>query len=249
MASLVDWHARYTQQAGWTFQTREYLYAKTKLSEAGNVLEVGCGTGALLTGFPSNTRAAIFGLDINPDNARQAQKNAHPAGIICGDGHYLPHADGCFDIVLCHFLLLWVEYPVAVLREMKRVTRSGGAVMALAEPDYSGRIDYPPSLEPLGRWQAESLGRQGADPDAGRKLRGWFTSAGITPIESGIMAGGWSASPSTADRELEWEVINSDLAGFVQRDEINKLKSLDEAAWASGARVLFVPTFYAWGRV
>jgi hypothetical protein len=63
------------------------------------------------------------------------------------------------------------------------------------------------------------------------------------------MAGGWSASPSTADRELEWEVIYSDLAEFVQRDEINKLKSLDEAAWVSGARVLFVPTFYAWGRV
>jgi SAM-dependent methyltransferase len=249
MASLLDWHARYTQQAGWTSQIREYLYAKAKLSEAGKVLEVGCGTGALLAEFPSITRADIFGLDINPDNARQAKKNAPPAGISCGDGHYLPHSDGCFDIVLCHFLLLWVESPAAVLREMKRVTRSGGAVMALAEPDYSGRIDYPPSLEPLGRWQAESLRRQSADPDAGRKLRGWFTSAGISPIESGIMAGGWSASPSVAERELEWEVINSDLAEFVQRDEINKLKSLDEVAWASGARVLFVPTFYAWGRV
>jgi ubiquinone/menaquinone biosynthesis C-methylase UbiE len=112
MASLVDWHARYTQQASWTSQIREYLYAKAKLSEARNVLEVGCGTGALLTGFPSITHADIFGLDINRDNARQAKKNAPLAGITCGDGHYLPHADGCFDIVLCHFLLLWVESPV-----------------------------------------------------------------------------------------------------------------------------------------
>ena len=99
-------------------------------------------------------------------------------------------------MAFCHFLLLWVQSPQDILKEMKRVVQPGGAVLALAEPDYTGRIDYPPELEPLGRWQAESLRKQGADPDAGRKLRHWFVSAGITPIESGIMAGGWSNSPS-----------------------------------------------------
>ena len=49
---------------------------------------------------------------------------------------------------------------------------------------------------------------------------------------------------------MEWAVINSDLAGIrFQPAEIQKIKSLDEKAWASGERVLFVPTFYAWGRV
>jgi SAM-dependent methyltransferase len=249
MTPQVDWHARYLQQAGWTAKTRIYLYERARITRAHHVLEVGCGTGALLTEFPPLTKAEIHGLDISLDNARLARKNATAARITCGDGHHLPFPDGCFDIVCCHFLLLWVESPIAVLIEMKRITRPGGALLAMAEPDYAGRIDYPPELEPLGRWQAESLLKQGADPDAGRKLKGWFVSAGITPIESGIMAGGWPGIPSPKEQEMEWAVIKADLDGTIPLAEIQRIKSADEKAWASGERVLFVPTFYAWGRV
>jgi SAM-dependent methyltransferase len=249
MVPQVNWHARYLQQAGWTSRTRSYLYEKAEFTKALRILEVGCGTGALLTEFPALTTAEIHGLEISPDNARMAHRNASTARLTCGDGHFLPYPDGCFDIVFCHFLLLWVKSPSIVLKEMKRVTRPGGAVLALAEPDYSGRIDYPPDLVPLGRWQAESLLKQGADPDAGRKLKGWFVSAGIVSIESGIMAGGWSGYPSREDQEMEWSVIKSDLAGTIPPAEIQRIKSVDEKAWASGERVLFVPTFYAWGKV
>lgn len=249
MAPQVDWHARYLQQAGWTSKTRKYLYEKADFNKAHRILDVGCGTGALLTEFPALTTAEIHGLDISLDNARMASRNASAAGITCGDGQYLPYPDGCFDIVFCHFLLLWVKFPVIILKEMKRVTRPGGAVLALAEPDYAGRIDYPPELVPLGRWQADSLLKQGADPDAGRKLKGWFVSAEIDPIESGIMAGGWSGFPSSQEQEMEWSVIESDLAGTIPPTEIQSIKSVDEKAWASGERVLFVPTFYTWGRV
>jgi SAM-dependent methyltransferase len=249
MAPQVDWHARYLQQAGWTSKTRRYLYEKVDFTKAHRILEVGCGTGALLAEFPSLNPAEIHGLDISLENARMACRNASAAGITCGDGHHLPYPDGSFDSVFCHFLLLWVKSPITVLKEMKRITRPGGSVLALAEPDYTGRIDYPPELVQLGRWQAESLLKQGADPDAGRKLKGWFVSAGIVPIESGIMAGGWSGFPSPEEQEMEWSVIESDLAGTIPPAEIQSIKSVDEKAWASGERVLFVPTFYAWGRV
>ncbi len=249
MPPTVDWHERYLQQAGWTSQTRNYLYEKSSLRSARNILDVGCGTGALLIDLPALTQARIFGLDLSLDASQQAQDHAPSAKIVCGDGHQLPYPDGFFDITFCHFLLLWVASPVDVLKEMKRVTRPGGCVLALAEPDYSGRIDYPSLLEPLGHWQAESLCKQGADPDSGRKLKGWFSSAGIAPIESGIIPGGWPGSPLPGQRELEWAVLESDLAGFIPSDEIMKLKSLDQAAWTRGERVLFVPTFYAWGRV
>jgi SAM-dependent methyltransferase len=249
MASQLDWHARYMQQAGWTSSTRRYLYEKAEITKARRTLEVGCGTGALLTEVPALTKAETNGLDISLDNTRIARQNASTARLTCGDGHHLPYPDGCFDIVFCHFLLLWVKSPVAVLKEMKRVTRPGGALLAMAEPDYAGRIDYPPELVPLGRWQAESLLKQGADPDAGRKLKGWFVSAGIVPIESGIIAGGWTGFPTLEDQEMEWSVIKSDLAGSIPPAEIQRMKSADENAWVSGERVLFVPTFYTWGRV
>ena len=97
---------------------------------------------------------------------------SHPQyQVDLGDAHQLPLADGCFDVCLCHFLLLWVTDPIQVLQEMYRVTRSGGVVMALAEPDYGSRIDYPQELSLLGKWQMDSLEQQGADPFIGRKLR------------------------------------------------------------------------------
>jgi len=248
MSRVVDWHTRYTQQARWTAPMRHYLYDRAALAGAQKVLEVGCGTGTLLSELPSFTRAEIVGLDVDRKAAHQARHNAQSAVITCGDGQALPYPDQTFDIVFCHFLLLWVPSPVEALKEMRRVARAGGAMLALAEPDYSARIDYPPEFEPLGRWQAESLRKQGADPDAGRKLRGWFVSAGILPLESGIMAGGWSGPPSLEERSLEWAVIESDLAGQIPGQDLQKIKKLDEAAWERGERVLFVPTFYAWGR-
>ena len=47
----MDWHARYVQQARWTNQLRHYLYRKAGLRDGQQILEVGCGTGAVLGDF------------------------------------------------------------------------------------------------------------------------------------------------------------------------------------------------------
>ena len=79
-----------------------------------------------------------------------------------------------FDICLCHFLLLWIANPLAALKEMRRIVKPGGWVLALAEPDYGSRIDFPPELEALGQAQSKALQSQCADVSVGRKLRGLF---------------------------------------------------------------------------
>jgi hypothetical protein len=133
---------------------------------------------------------------------------------------------------------------------MRRVTRPGGAVMALAEPDYGGRIDYPDKLALLGEWQIESLKRQGADPLMGRKLTGLFHKTGLESVETGVLGGQWSESPDWAAWESEWAVLESDLKKTFQDFESWKvIKDLDKSAYEKGERVLFVPTFYALGFV
>jgi hypothetical protein len=132
---------------------------------------------------------------------------------------------------------------------MKRVTRSGGSVLALAEPDYTGRVDKPEALAPLGRWQAESLRRQGADPGLGRRLAELFHQTGIRLLETGPMRGGGERPLSPRERELEWAVLEADLAGVAPAEEVQKLKQLDEEAWEGGERVLHVPTYFAHGVV
>jgi ubiquinone/menaquinone biosynthesis C-methylase UbiE len=161
----MDWHKRFVQQAAWTSEIRLYLFERAGMQAAKRVLEVGCGTGAILSGLA--TQAVMHGLDKDQARLSEARRHAPKANLACADALALPYASGIFDITFCHFLLLWVGDPFLALREMKRVTRPGGSILALAEPDYGARVDKPDELAVLGRWQTESLRRQGADPFIG----------------------------------------------------------------------------------
>ncbi len=244
----MNWHSRYVQQARWTETLRAYLFQKAGLAAATRILDLGCGTGALLEQLPAKPGAAMHGADLSLPAVMEASVHAPGAHLLCADGAALPYADSSFDLAFCHFLLLWVNKPRQVLGEMRRVTRPGGAVLVLAEPDYGGRIDYPPQLAELGRWQAAALRGQGADPEMGRKLAGLLAEAGLKQVVTGILGGEWAAS-APEEREMEWTVLQADLAGQIPGHDLQKMKQIDEAAWQNGQRVLFVPTFFAWGRV
>jgi ubiquinone/menaquinone biosynthesis C-methylase UbiE len=241
----MDWHARYTQQAGWTRELREYLFKRSGLASAERVLEVGCGTGAVLSGIKTK---ALHGLDLLPASLMAARIHAPAASLTCADALSLPYPDDSFDITFCHFLLLWVPDPHTALLEMKRVTRPDGHVLALAEPEYSARTDEPPGLAVLGRWQAQALERQGADPRLGGRLAELFYRAGIELVETGAIQSRGEEAFSPAEWDLEWAVLEDDLAGSIPAEEIQHLKTLDAGARARGERALHVPTYFAWGR-
>ena len=242
----MDWHRRYLQQASWTRDLRAYLFKQAGLDEASRVLEVGCGTGAILAELP--TQKSLHGLDIEPVALAQCRIYSSHAVLVQGDALQLPYMSKTFDIVYCHFLLLWVEDPLQALLEMKRVTRKDGYMLAFAEPDYTARVDEPRELIPLGQWQAESLRRQGADPELGRRLGDLFFRAGIELLETGTIQGAES-EPSAEDWETEWAVLESDLAGLgISSVDIHKMKHLDRQARLRGERTLHVPTYFAWGR-
>jgi SAM-dependent methyltransferase len=246
--SLEAWHARFGQQAGWTRDLRRYLYERAPLAEARRVLEVGCGTGVITADLAACSPASIHGLDLSFSHLHFARQHDAATGFACGDALALPYADGAFDFTCCHFFLLWVSRPAVALAEMRRVTRAGGAVLALAEPDYGGRIDYPPELARLGQWQREALKRQGADPEMGRQLGGLLRRAGLQSVETGVLGGQWGAAPAAEARASEWAVLQADLRQTVAPEVLRQLQAQDAAAWRRGERVLFVPTFYAWGR-
>jgi SAM-dependent methyltransferase len=245
----MNWHSRFLQQATWTRDLRAYLFERAGLVRCRQVLEVGCGTGAILSDL--TTPAALHGLDLDPARLSEARRHAPAAALTRGNALALPYPGGVFDITFCHFLLLWVGDPRLALSEMKRVTRKGGAVLALAEPDYESRLDEPAALAPLGRWQTESLRRQGADPGLGSRLARLFQQAGIGLIESGPLQTGSASgrqTPSPEEWELEWAVLEDDLAGRVPEQEFGRMKQLDQQAWERGERLFHVPTYFAWGR-
>lgn len=248
-------HERYLQQASWTRKLRAYLLEKADLIRARRVLEVGCGTGAILrdtaawNGGASGSAFNLLGLDLAVEPLRQCRLHAPFAHLTQGDALALPFPNQAFDITYCHFLLLWVKDPELAVLEMKRVTRHGGSVLALAEPDYSARIDEPPALAALGELQDRSLARRGANTSIGARLANLFDICGLKIVETGTIASWQPADYSSQEFAGEWAVLREDLAGMLPEAELNRLMLLDSAARKQGERVLHVPTYFIHAQV
>lgn len=247
--NLEDWHLRFTQQAQWTEQIRAYLYQHCALTNTQRVLEVGCGTGIITTDIKNRYPVQIFGVDKNFASLQFATKISRSDGWLAADGEGLPFVSGSFDVTVCHFLLLWVKNPFQALNEMRRVTQSGGYVIAMAEPDYGGRIDYPPELVQIGLMQTNALIQQGADPTIGRKLNQLFHAVGLESIQVGCLGGHWDSPPSKLAWESEWTILASDIGDQLDQTLLAYLRTADADAWKNGSRTLFVPTFFAIGQV
>lgn len=247
--TALQWHQRFLQQAQWTSDLRRYIYREIDQFPVKSILDVGCGTGALLDEFLDFSPTGVHGLDINLEFLSFSRGNNAQAKLTCGDARTMPYAADSFDMLVCHYLLLWVNDPGQVLAEMVRVANAGATIVALAEPDYGGRIDYPEALSTLGDRQKASLRSQGADTHMGRKLRALFSQAGLEGVETGVLGGQWKGPVSPEERASEWSVLANDLEGLIEDEDIEALMDLEAAAWEAGERVLYVPTFYAMGRV
>ncbi|MEX1143546.1 MAG: methyltransferase domain-containing protein [Anaerolineales bacterium] len=241
-------HRRYVQQAGWTEPMRRHLLRRAGLPNARRVLEIGCGSGAVLRSIVRGPRAELFGVDIDRGALQLALQQASEARLAAGDAHQLPYKEQAFDICFFHFVLLWLKEPAAALQEARRVTRLGGSVLALAEPDYSQRVDRPASLAQLGRLQTEALRNQGAQPEIGGQLAKLFGAASLDLVETGQLEP--IAGPATSrDADLEWQVLRADLEDRVSEAELDRLAAEDLRARQGGERTLSVPTFYVWAKV
>jgi SAM-dependent methyltransferase len=241
--TLDEWDRQFSRQAGWTAGTRAYLYRRANLLRAACVLDVGSGTGVVTEELAAGTQAQVIGIDLDPEMVAFAQKRGGRAEYRLGDAHDLPFDDGRFDVVACHFVLLWCCDPAQAAREMVRVTRPGGAVLVCSEPDYGGRVDHPDL--PLGPWQSQALRQEGAEPWMGRRLRGLFALSGVRHTEIGVISGLWDLAMLRAQFDAEWALWERSLAGLVPPEELARVKAVDRAAIDAGERLVFMPVFYA----
>ena len=244
----ADMHKRFIEQAAWTRQAQALFVQAARLTADSAVLEVGCGTGAVLSSLAGITPAHYTGIDIQSGLLRHAAA-AFPAFTFShADGFHLPFRNDQFDAVLCHYFLLWVNNVPAVLREMRRVTRPGGYVAALAEPDYGSRIDFPAEFAEAGRAQRDALMRQGADPDMGRKLPAALAEAGCLDIAHGIVGSFMPVPPTEEQIQSELSILRNDLSNGDIHTESEILLASDAESRRRNIRVQFVPTFFGWGK-
>jgi ubiquinone/menaquinone biosynthesis C-methylase UbiE len=95
---------------------------------AGDVLEVGIGTGLNLDSYPQDV--SITGVDLSPGMLEQARRRAEASGrtvaLRVGDAHGLEFPDASFDTVVCTFALCAIPDERRAIAEMWRVLRPGG---------------------------------------------------------------------------------------------------------------------------
>jgi SAM-dependent methyltransferase len=162
------------------------------------LLDVGCGPGTITADLAALLpQGHVIGLEYAPEVLKQARETADKNGVTnvefaVGDVHALKYADGTFDIVHAHQVLQHVGDPVQALREMKRVTKSGG-IVAVRDSDFGGFIWYPevPGMDEyfdLYRLVARS---NGGEPCAGRRLHAWAREAGFDTAQITATAGTW----------------------------------------------------------
>ncbi len=96
------------------------------------MLDVACGGGIVVCAFAPHVRHAT-GIDLTPAMLERARRLAQESGLDNvsfeqGDAQALPYPDATFDIVVTRFSFHHFLDPLAVLREMRRVTAPGGRI-------------------------------------------------------------------------------------------------------------------------
>ena len=107
------------------------------------VLEVGVGTGINLPLYPRNCR--ITGVDLSKTmlvkaRERVLQKGLPNVRLHEMDAANLTFPDETFDIVYAPYVISVVPDPVRVVREMRRVCRTGGKIVILNHFRSAGRL-------------------------------------------------------------------------------------------------------------
>jgi SAM-dependent methyltransferase len=111
---------------------------------AGDLLDVGCGTGSLALHLAElQRRGCVAGIDIAlPYIAfARSRRRCESAQFMVGDASRLPYSDGGFAAALAQLSLNFVPDAAAAVREMRRVVRPGG-VVAAAVWDFRGGLVF-----------------------------------------------------------------------------------------------------------
>lgn len=158
MAAIYDRFMRGSERAGLDAWRQELLR-----DVAGDVLEVGAGTGANLAHYPGSIRRLTV---TEPDRAMRRQldrrlrhtSSLHSSAAVAAQAEHLPFADASFDAVVATLVFCSVEDPARAIREVRRVLRPGGRFYFLehVESDRPSRVRWQHRVEPVWKRVADN---------------------------------------------------------------------------------------------
>jgi demethylmenaquinone methyltransferase / 2-methoxy-6-polyprenyl-1,4-benzoquinol methylase len=116
---------------------RRFLVSRISVAPTETVLDVATGTAAVAIELARHTGASVVGLDQSDEMLAVGRRRVERARLaervrlVHGNAERLPFGDGEFDALTFTYLLRYVDDPGATMRELARVTRSGGTIASL----------------------------------------------------------------------------------------------------------------------
>lgn len=146
-------------------EQREYIWNKNywrdvivpllRLETNSVILDVGCGLGFLgscLAEFIPEGK--IVGVDLDSSLVEAARKRAEEQGLSeivdfrVGNALELPVESETVDLSICQTLLMHLDNPMKAIKEMCRVTKTGGRIVAI-EPDFASYSYFDTAYETI----------------------------------------------------------------------------------------------------
>ena len=122
------------------------------LGPTDHVLEIGCGGGLLLRDA-LRTGARATGLDHSTEMVELARTRAPGAEVVLGSAERLPFADGTFSAIAMSVVFFFLDDPVGVLQECRRVLRPAGRLAVYTTgPELRGTPAAPEPIASLGHF-------------------------------------------------------------------------------------------------
>jgi demethylmenaquinone methyltransferase/2-methoxy-6-polyprenyl-1,4-benzoquinol methylase len=116
---------------------RRFLVSRVSVGPTETVLDVATGTAAVAIELARRTGCSVVGLDQSDEMLAAGRQRVERAGLaervrlVHGNAERLPFQDGEYDALTFTYLLRYVDDPGATMRELARVTRSGGTIASL----------------------------------------------------------------------------------------------------------------------
>ncbi|MBS0385416.1 MAG: methyltransferase domain-containing protein [Proteobacteria bacterium] len=179
---LVNVHA----MPNWA-ESRRKRFELAAFREGERILDAGCGVGMDLAELSAcvGKSGSIVGFDLSDDLIARARQRAAkldtPISFQQGDLQALPFADATFDAGWSERVLMYLENPLAAVREILRILKPGGRFLA-GEIDFGAIWSTSPDEAFRYALQQHTM-KSVRNPGLSRQLPGLCVQAGFAKIK------------------------------------------------------------------
>jgi len=174
-----------------------------------SLLDVGAGSGTITASLAKHMpQGRVVATDISDEILHKALLHADSVGvhnIVTQQANVfeLPFDVETFDIVHASQILAHLNDPITAIKEMVRVAKKNGGVVALRESDLRAWSFYPeyPGMRAMNEMLCAAHKANGGNVTAGTQLVSWAMKVGVRREQIKASAGSWCYS-TREEREV-----------------------------------------------